>query len=265
MTALAMDGVVLQAEMVAAVRAEIEASHPSVGDGDGSPSTCLATVVVGDNPRCHIFARDKRAAAAEAGMRTVTVDLTGAATQEEVEDAISRLADDPTVHGIFVQLPVSGHVDLDRIIELVPPAKDVDARRGDSPLAPTGAMAVVALLDRYEIRLAGQRVVVVGRVRGFEELLAGRGAQVILTGEAVPDVCRGADILVAAAGRPRTIGPDHVRRGAAVVDVTGDIDRGPVEDVAGAIAPYPAAVGPVAVACLLRNTLTAHRARVPGR
>ena len=251
MTALVMDGTVLQREITVAIRAAIT----------DDPPPCLATVVVGDNPRCHIFARDKRAAAAEAGLRTVSVDLTGAATQDAVEGALARLAGDPAVDGVFLQLPVPTHIGLDRIVTLVPPAKDVDGMGDDSPHAPTSSLAVVRLLERYEIPIAGRQVVVVGHQRGIELLLADRGAEVTVTHEAASAVCRQADILVAAAGRPRTIGADHVRPGAAVVDVTGDVDPGPVQAVAGAVAPYPAAVGPVAVACLLANTLDASRAR----
>jgi methylenetetrahydrofolate dehydrogenase (NADP+)/methenyltetrahydrofolate cyclohydrolase len=252
MTALVMDGVALRAEIVAAIRAEVEAAL-----ADGCRPPCLATVVVGDNPRCHVFARDKRSAATEAGLRTVTVDLTGAATQDEVEQAIVRLAEDPSVDGIFVQLPVPGHVDLARILALVPPGKDVDALRPDSPHQRTTPLAVVTLLDRYEIPVAGRRVVIVGRVQGMEAVLTGRGATVVVIVDPAPDVCRSADILVAAAARPHTIGPDHVNPGTTVVDVTGDVDVGPVGAVVAALAPYPTAVGPVAVACLLRNTLDA--------
>lgn len=247
MTALVMDGLLLRTEITAAIRAAI--------DG-GRTAPCLATVVVGDNPRCHVFARDKRSAAAEAGLRTVAVDLTGAATQDQVDDAIARLADDPGVHGIFVQLPVPGHI---QIRDLVPPAKDVDGARPDSLHAPTTPLAVALLLERFGIPIDGRRVVVVGTCgsRGMEAVLAGRGADVTVIDEASPDACREAEVLVATAGRPCSIGADHVRPGAAVVDVAGDVDTGPVQAVAAAIAPYPAAVGPVAVACLLRNTADA--------
>ena len=245
-----MDGIVLRREILAAIRSEIVAAA-------GSPPPCLATVVVGDNPRCHILARGKRSAAAEVGMRTTTVDLPGTATQDEVEQAVARLADDPDVHGIFVQLPLPGHLDLEALLVLVPPAKDVDAMRRDSPHAATTPLAVVCLLERYDLPIAGRRVVVVGRARGMASLLTSRDGDVTQTDHAAPEVCREADILVATAGLPGSIGPDHIRPGAAVVDVTGDVDLAAVEAVAGAIAPYPSAVGPVALACLLRNTLFA--------
>ncbi len=241
-----MDGMLLRREILAAVRAD-----------PGTASACLATVVVGDNPRCHIFARGKRSSAAEVGMRSTKVDLTGTATQAEVEDAISLLATDAGVHGIFVQLPLPGHLDVEGITRLVPPLKDVDGMNPDGPHPPTTALAVVRLLDRFEITITGRRVVVVGQVRGMERLLVGRGADVTVTDEATPDTCRPADILIAGAGRPGTIGAGHIRPGATVVDVTGDVDLDQALTVAGAVAPYPATVGPVAVACLLRNTLDA--------
>ena len=252
-----MDGVVLRRELVAAIRAEL----------DGSLNACLATVVVGDNPRCHILARGRRSAAEDAGLRAVGVDLPSAATQDEVEEALARLADDHGVHGIFVQLPLPAHLDPDRILRLVAPAKDVDGMGPDSVHAPPTAQAVVRLLDHYAVAVTGRRVVIVGRVAGMATLLARRGADVTEADEAdeadeaAPDVCREADILIAAGGRPGSIGPDHVRPGAAVVDVTGDVDLERVEAIAGAVAPYPAGVGPVALACLLRNTLDAAKLR----
>jgi len=252
MKALVMDGIVLRREILAGIRDEITQAAAA-----GSPPPCLATVVVGDNPRCHILARGTRSAAAEVGMRTATVDLPGTATQDEVEKAVGGLGDDPGVHGIFVQLPLPGHLDLDALLALVPPVKDVDGMLPHRGHAPTSPLAVVRLLDRYDVAISGRRVVVVGDPRGMALLLGDKGGDVTQVDRASPEVCREADILVAAAGRPHTVGADHVRPGAAVVDVTGDVDLAAVEAVAGAVAPYPTAVGPVALACLLRNTLDA--------
>ncbi|MEA2828012.1 MAG: methylenetetrahydrofolate dehydrogenase / methenyltetrahydrofolate cyclohydrolase [Actinomycetota bacterium] len=242
-----MDGVTLRAEMIAAMRDEAPAA----------PAACLATVVVGDNPRCHAFARDKRSAATEAGIATVAVDLAAATTQDELDRAIAALAaDDAGVHGIFVQLPLPDHLHLSPI----PPAQDVDGAHPGSLHAPTTPAAVLRLLDRYGIALDGRLVVVVGgRHPRLADLLAARGADVTVLAEPAPGTCRPADILVAAAGRPHTITADHVGRGATVIDITGDLDLPAVATVAGAVAPYPLGVGPVAVACLLRHTLDAAR------
>ncbi len=247
---IVLDGVTLRAEMIAAIRAEAHAA-------------CLATVVVGDNPRCHAFARDKRSAAIEAGLATAQVDLTGTASRHEVQAAVGQLATNPAINGIFVQLPLPEHIDLDPIVELLPPAKDVDGMRPGALYAPTTAQAVVRLLDRYGIAIASRKVVVVGNsprvAHAIALLLTLRGAEVTTLDDPLPDVCRQADILVAATGHPRTITADHLRPGAAVVDVTGDVDLASASRVAGALAPYPTAVGPVAVACLLRNTADAAR------
>jgi len=253
-----MDGVVLRAEMIAAIRAEVDAEV----DADARRrAPCLATVVIGDNPRCHAFARDKRSAAAEAGITTVAVDLDACATQPEVEDAVGRLAADPTVDGIFLQLPLPDHLHPVPI----PPTKDIDGADDGSPHAPSTAAAVLRLLDRYGIDTVGRRAVIVGRGHpAIARLLTARGADVSVLadvdsdrGPPSPDDCRLADVLVVVAGRPRTITADHVQPGAAVVDVVGTVDLPSVIAVAGAVAPYPTAVGPVALACLLRHTVDA--------
>ena len=247
-----MDGVTLRAEMIATMRDEAAA-------GQGARAACLATVVVGDNPRCHAFARDKRSAAAQAGITTVAVDLATATTQDELDRAIATLAADDAVDGIFVQLPLPDHLHLGPI----PPAKDVDGAHPGSLHAPTTAAAVIRLLDRYAIDLDGRRAVVVGAHRhpAIARLLTARGVDVTVLDDAqsAAQTCRRAHILVTAAGRPRTVTADHLRPGATVIDVTGDLDLPSVATVAGAIAPYPLAVGPVAVACLLRHTLDAAR------
>ncbi len=245
-----MDGVGLRAEMIAALRDEAAAR---------AHHACLATVVVGDNPRCHAFARDKRGAAAEAGITTVAVDLAASTSQSDLDRAIATLAADDGVHGVFVQLPLPDHLHLGPI----PPAKDVDGVGPGSPHAPTTAAAVLRLLDRYAIDLEGRRAVVLGTDRhpAIARLLTARGADVTVLDDAqsAAQTCRQADILVAAAGRPRTVTADHVRPGATVIDVTGDVDLPSVATVAGAVAPYPLGVGPVAVACLLRHTVDAAR------
>jgi len=187
----------------------------------------------------------------------VSIDLARSATQAEVEDVLARLGADPDIDGIFLQLPLPRHLALDRAARLVPLVNDVDALRADSPHTPTTPLAVVGLLDCYDISIADRRAVVVGPSPGMARLLTVRGAHVTTTDDPSPEICREAEILVVAAGRPRSIGPDHIRTGAAVVDLTGAVDADRVGAIVGAIAPYPAAVGPVAIACLLRNTLDA--------
>ena len=252
MTARILDGIALRREMTAALRVEVEAAST-----DGAPPPCLATVVVGDNPRCHILARGKRSAAEEVGMRSVSVDLPASATQEEVEEAITRLGNDPGVHGVFMQLPLPGHLALEPILDFLPPAKDVDAMGSGGLHRPTTPLAVIRLLDRYEFPVDGRSVVVVGRSRGMERTLGDRGAQVTVASDASPIGRIECDILIATASRPESITGRHVRPGAVVVDLTGDVNQAEVEAVADALAPYPTGVGPVVLACLLRNTLDA--------
>ena len=227
-----MDGVALRSEMIAALRAEAAYA--------GGGTACLATVVVGDNPRCHAFARDKRTAAADAGLATVSVDLPGTATQAEVDGAIARLAADPAVDGIFVQLPLPAHLGRH---PLVPPAKDVDGIGPGSPHEPATALAIVRLLERYGVPITGRRAIAPAPIAGA---LARRGAHIV-------DQVEAADIVVATGD----IDPDDIKAGAAVVDLTGGL----VPGRAGAVAPYPTGVGPVAIACLLANTVAAHRLR----
>jgi len=246
-----MDGVALGRAMIEAMRAEA-----------GDRAACLATVVVGDNPRCHAFARDKRAAAANAGIATVAVDLAAAATQDEVQDAVGRLGADPAVHGIFLQLPLPRHLDLAGVVDLVPPRKDVDGMRPVAVHSPTTPLAVVRLLEHHGIPIRGRRAVVVsapGAQAVLDLLLTVHGADVAVTDQPAADVCRTADILVVADGRPGAITADHVRPGATVIDLVGALDVASVRERAGAVGPYPTSVGPVAVACLLRNTLDAAR------
>jgi methylenetetrahydrofolate dehydrogenase (NADP+)/methenyltetrahydrofolate cyclohydrolase len=276
--AVLMDGNRLRDETVVRIRAEIEAL--------GEPNVCLATVLVGGDRPSQVYVRMKQRKAAEAGMRSRHVELTDTATQAEVEAAVQELVDDPGVHGILVQLPLPGHLDPEPVLALVPPEKDVDGLtersmgrlvRGLQGHVPCTPLGVMRLLDRYGVPIAGKRAVVVGRstLVGLPQvlLLARKGvdATVTLAHSRTPDmveVCREADILVAAAGQAGMITADHVKPGAAVIDVgvsrseagiVGDVDFEAVQAIAGAITPMPGGTGPMTIACLLENTLAAAR------
>lgn len=276
--AVLMDGNRLRDETVVRIRAEIEAM--------GDPAVCLATVLVGGDRPSQVYVRMKQRKAAEAGMRSRHVELTDAATQGEVEAAVQELVDDPTVHGILVQLPLPAHLDPEPVLALLPPEKDVDGLtersmgrlvRGLPGHVPCTPLGVMRLLDRYGVPVSGKRAVVVGRstLVGLPQvLLLGRkgvDATVTLAHSRTPDlveVCREADILVAAAGQARMITAHHVKPGAAVVDVgvsrseagiVGDVDFDAVQAIAGAITPMPGGTGPMTIACLLENTLAAAR------
>ena len=276
--AVLMDGNRLRDEIVAAIRAEI--------DSLGNPEVCLATVLVGSDKPSQIYVRNKHRKAQEAGMVSRHVELGQDATQDEVEAAVGDLADDKSVHGILVQLPVPVGIDAEAVLDLIPPEKDVDGltersmgrlvrgRVGHVPCTPLGVME---LLERYGIETSGKRAVVIGRstLVGLPQvLLLGRkgcDATVTLAHSRTADLaglCREADIIIAAAGMARLVTADFVSPGAAVVDVgisrteagiVGDVDFDSVQDITGAITPMPGGTGPMTIGCLLKNTLAAAR------
>lgn len=276
--AILMNGSLLRDEIVAGIRAEIDAL--------GNPSVCLATVLVGSDEPSRIYVRSKHKKAAEAGLVSRNIELPETATQGEVEAAVQDLVDDVDVHGILVQLPLPGGLDPEPVIDLIPPEKDVDGltersmgrlvrgRPGHVGCTPRGVMA---LLRRYGVETSGRRAVVIGRstLVGLPQvLLLGRkgcDATVTLAHSRTTDlagVCREADIIVAAAGMARLVTADFVKPGAAVVDVgvsrsesgiVGDVDFAAVQEIAGAITPMPGGTGPMTIASLMENTLDAAR------
>ncbi len=276
--AIRMDGNVLRDEIVARLRIETE--------GLGTSKVCLATVLVGDDKPSQIYVRSKHRKAEEAGMSSKHAGLPPTATQADVESAVRAFANDPEVHGILVQLPLPAGLDEEAVLDLVPVAKDVDGlteasmgrllrgRPGHVPCTPNG---VLRLLERYGISTAGKNAVVIGRSSlvglPLAVLLARKGTDATVTlahsrTRDLIDVCRGADILVGAAGIAGLITADHVKPGATVIDVgvsrtaagiVGDVDFATVQAVAGAITPMPGGTGPMTIACLLENTLEAAR------
>lgn len=273
-----MDGNNLRDETVARLRTEIEAA--------GSPAVCLATVLVGGDKPSHIYVASKHKKAQEAGMISVGVHLEDDATQEQVEAEVRRLAADPTVHGILVQLPLPKHLDAEPVLALLPPEKDVDGLtersmgrllRGLPGHAPCTPLGVMRLLERYKIPTKGKKVVVIGRstLTGLPQLLLflrkGGDATTTCTHshtspEDLKSYCREADIIVSCVGIARLITADHVKPGATVIDVgvsreeakiVGDVDFDAVQAVAGAITPMPGGTGPMTIGCLLENTLSA--------
>jgi len=276
--AILMDGARLRDETVARIRGEIEAM--------GSPAVCLATVLVGGDRPSQIYVRMKHKKLGEAGMVSKGVELPEEATQAEVEAAVADLVADPSVHGILVQLPLPAHLDPEPVLALVPPEKDVDGLtersmgrlvRGLPGHVPCTPLGVMRLLDRYGVEISHKRAVVVGRstLVGLPQvlLLGRKGVDATVTlahsrTDDLPGVCRQADILVAAAGQAHMIGAEHVKPGAAVIDVgvsrsesgiVGDVDFEAVQSIAGAITPMPGGTGPMTIGCLLENTVEAAR------
>lgn len=273
-----MDGNRLRDEIVARLAREIAAA--------GSPPVCLATVLVGDDGPSQRYVRNKHAQAEKAAMVSRNEVLPASAGQAAVEDVVARLAADPAVHGILVQSPLPVGYDEEAVLALIPADKDVDGlttqsmgrlMRGLPGLVGCTPLGVMRLLERYGIATAGQRAIVIGRSMlvglPLSVLLARKGVDATVTiahsrsGD-ITDLCRQADIVVAAAGVPRMITAAHVKPGATVIDVgisrtdagiVGDVDFDAVQAVAGAITPMPGGTGPMTIACLLENTLTAAR------
>ena len=278
MSALLMDGNALRDEIVAGLRTRIADA--------GSPAICLATVLVGDDGPSQRYVKMKHKKAAEAGLTSRHVDLPATATQAEVESVVRGLAIDDGVHGILVQLPLPDGLDAEPVIDLIPPEKDVDGLtersmgrlvRGRPGLVGCTPLGVMRLLERYDVTTSGKRAIVIGRSTlvglPLTLLLARKGvdATVTLAHSRTGDMAaavREADIVIAAAGQARMITAEMVKPGATVIDVgvsrtesgiVGDVDFEPVAQVAGHITPMPGGTGPMTIACLLENTLTAAR------
>jgi methylenetetrahydrofolate dehydrogenase (NADP+)/methenyltetrahydrofolate cyclohydrolase len=244
----------------------------------------LATVLVGDDPGSAIYVAGKQKASDEVGIKPYDHRLAADVPESEVVGLLERLNDDPAVSGILLQLPVPDHLDGPALVELIDPAKDVDGlttlsagllMQGKPGLRPCTPSGVIELLDAYGVELEGREAVVVGRSllvgKPMAQLLLERNATVTTCHSRTSDleaVCRRADVLVVAAGRPGMIGADHVREDATVIDVgihrteqglVGDVDFDSARERAGLITPVPGGVGPMTIAMLLSNTVEAAR------
>lgn len=267
------------------IRAEIAAEVSTLVEAGHRPP-CLAVVLVGDDPASASYIKGKRRASGRAGMASVERDLPGDASQDDVLAVVRELNEDDGVDGILVQLPLPAGVDPDAVAWAIDPAKDVDGlhpvnagllmanRPGLYACTPSGILEV---LDRHGVKLEGQRAVVIGRSaivgKPVALLLLHRNATVTVCHSRTQDlaaVCREADVLVAAVGRARMVGPDWVKPGAAVIDVgvnvidgqlVGDVDLEAVRGVAGLVTPPRGGIGPMTITMLLRNTVAAYRAR----
>jgi methylenetetrahydrofolate dehydrogenase (NADP+)/methenyltetrahydrofolate cyclohydrolase len=280
MSAKIIDGNAVAAEVRARVAAEVKELGASPG---------LATVLVGDDPASAIYVRRKHEASEEVGIRSIGHELPASTTQAELLALVDALAVDDEINGILVQLPLPGGLDADEVIDRIPAGKDVDGltpisagrlARGTPKLVSCTPLGVIELLRHSGTEMEGAEAVIVGRSnlvgRPLISLLIAENATVTVCHSRTRDlgeVCRRADILVAAAGSPRLIKGDMIKPGATVIDVgtnrldeglVGDVDFDAAKEVAGAITPVPGGVGPMTIAMLLSNTLAAARA-VPGR
>jgi methylenetetrahydrofolate dehydrogenase (NADP+)/methenyltetrahydrofolate cyclohydrolase len=268
----------------AKVREEVAAAVAELGH------VGLATVLVGDDPASHIYIELKQKAAQQAGMEARDLKLPAETTQEELLSTIAELNADDQVDGLLVQLPLPDHVDETRAIEAIAPQKDIDGIHplnagrlylGRPGLVPGTPLGVMRMLDEYEIPLEGARAVVVGRSaivgKPMAHLLLQRNATVTVCHSRTQDLERhtlDADVLVAAVGRTHLISADMVKAGATVIDVgmnreegsrkvLGDVDPGAMERAAY-MTPVPGGVGPMTIAMVLQNTVTAARDRRAG-
>jgi methylenetetrahydrofolate dehydrogenase (NADP+) / methenyltetrahydrofolate cyclohydrolase len=269
-----IDGKAIAQEVRAEVRADVEAW---VAAGHEPPG--LATVLVGDDPGSALYVGSKQRASAEVGIRGFDHRLPQDATHAQVEERLQELYEDPAVSGILLQLPTPPQVDGPALAETIPPGKDVDGLtpisvgrlvKGRPGLRPCTPQGIMELLRRHEVALEGAEAVVVGRSdlvgRPVSALLLAANATVTMCHSRTRDlgeVCRRADVLVAAAGVPGLIKGDWVKEGAVVIDVGSpapDVEFESARERARLITPVPGGVGPMTVAMLLRNTLAAAQA-----
>ncbi len=282
MAARIIDGKAVAAAVRSRVAAEVEAFAAERGR-----TPVLVTVIVGDDPASEVYVAGKHRACKEVGMRSAHHGLAAETSEEDLLALVGQLGSDPDVDGILVQLPVPEHIDPNRIVAAIDPAKDVDGltpvnagllAHGMPGLVPCTPAGVIELLRHEGVELEGAEAVVVGRSKlvgvPVARLLLAENATVTVCHSRTRDlaaVCRRADVLVAAVGVPRLLGAEAIKPGAVVIDVgmnrgedglCGDVDFDAAAEVAEAITPVPGGVGPMTIAMLLVNTVAAARARV---
>ena len=283
MTATLIDGKAFAARIRERVAAGVAAIDVQPG---------LAVVLVGEDPASQVYVRNKARQTVEVGMASVERRLPETASEDELLAVVAGLNADPAVHGILVQLPLPPHMDEAAVVNAIEPAKDVDGFHvvnagrlltGQKAMVPCTPLGCLMMLREHHGSLSGMNAVVVGRSnivgKPMAQLLLRDSCTVTIAHSRTRDlaeVCRGADILVAAVGRPEMVPGDWVKPGATVIDVginrvdkqvaagtnggtrlVGDVDFASASRVAGAITPVPGGVGPMTIACLLANTLTA--------
>jgi methylenetetrahydrofolate dehydrogenase (NADP+)/methenyltetrahydrofolate cyclohydrolase len=281
MTATVIDGKAFAAKVRAQVALHVARLREEQGLIPG-----LAVVLVGEDPASQVYVRNKGTQTVEVGMTSIEHKLPVDTSESDLLALVAALNADPKIHGILVQLPLPAHLNSELIINSIDPAKDVDGFHisnvgllgtGQKSMVPCTPLGCLMMLRDHHGKLAGLNAVVVGRSnivgKPMAQLLLGDSCTVTIAHSRTKDlaaVCRGADILVAAVGRPEMITGDMVKPGATVIDVginrierdgkiklVGDVHYASAAAVAGAITPVPGGVGPMTIACLLANTLTA--------
>ena len=272
-----LDGKAVSAHVREQVKAEVEALQKQ------GISVGLAVIIVGDDPASRTYVNNKKKACAAAGIRSEEYALPAETTQEELLALVETLNKKPDVNGILCQLPLPAHLDEKAVIAAIAPEKDVDAFHavnvghimiGDYAFLPCTPAGIMEMLRYYDIDIAGKNCVVIGRSnivgKPMAMLLLQQNGTVTICHSKTRDLAahtRNADILVAAVGIPHFVTADMVKAGAVVIDVgmdrdengklCGDVDFGTVEPKASYITPVPGGVGPMTIATLLKNTVTA--------
>ena len=279
-----MDNLIDGKAVAAKVRAEVAERAKRLFDETGTRAG-LATILVGEDPASQVYVGNKHMACEEVGMGSFSVQLPATVTQAELIAKIDETAANPEIHGMIVQMPLPAGLDTDAALERIPFEKDADGltpaaqgrlmtlRPGPLPCTPAG---VIELLRAYGVEMRGAHAVIIGR----SEIVGKPQAHLLLKEDAtvtichsrtrnLEQICRQADILVAAVGRPKMIGAQHVKEGVVVIDVginrlpeglCGDVDFDAVQPIARLITPVPGGVGPMTIAMLVKNTVLAAEA-----
>lgn len=267
----------------AAVKDEVREQVAALKKDGGVP--CLAVVLVGDDPASKVYVRNKKRACEYCGIKSLEYILDKTASEQQLLDLIDVLNKEPTVHGILVQLPLPPHINEQKIINAISEQKDVDAfhpanvgrlMTGNPDFLPCTPAGVMEMLKKYNIETAGKDCVIIGR----SNIVGKPMAMLMLMANSTVTVCHSktknlkekclsADILIAAIGKPKFVTADMVKDGAVVIDVginrtedgklCGDVDFDEVSKKASYITPVPGGVGPMTIATLMKNTLTAYK------
>lgn len=283
-----IDGKSIAAALRADIAAQVKVFAAQTGVTPG-----LAVVLVGEDPASQVYVRNKEKQTTEAGMVSMSHRLSATTGEDELLALVRQLNGDPAVHGILVQFPVPDHISQQRVIDTISPDKDVDGLHpinsgrlasGLAGLVPCTPLGCIKLAKSVHDDLTGLNAVVIGRSnlvgKPVAQLLLNENCTVTIAhsrSRDLADIVRRADLVVAAVGRAQMVKGDWIKPGATVIDVgmnridapergagktrlVGDVDFGPASEVAGAITPVPGGVGPMTIACLLHNTLTAAKA-----
>ncbi|MFV2051692.1 bifunctional methylenetetrahydrofolate dehydrogenase/methenyltetrahydrofolate cyclohydrolase FolD [Aliiroseovarius sp. YM-037] len=282
-----MSATIIDGKAFAATVREKVAHHVTRLKEENGITPGLAVVLVGEDPASEVYVRSKGKQTVEVGMKSVEHKLDSDTSEADLLKLIDDLNNDPSIHGILVQLPLPKHLNEDLVINSIDPAKDVDGFHisnvgllgtGQKSMVPCTPLGCLMMLRDHHGSLSGKDAVVIGRSnivgKPMAQLLLGDSCTVTIAHSRtkdLPDVVRRADIVVAAVGRPQMVPGDWIKPGATVIDVginripkddgktrlVGDVDYESCAAVAGAITPVPGGVGPMTIACLLANTLTA--------